>query len=40
MRGEGGLREASLKVKGKEFSLAVVSGLGNARQAHRTDQIG
>ena len=32
VRGEGGLREAALKVGGKEFSLAVVSGLGNARK--------
>ena len=31
VRGEGGIREASLKVEGREFSLAVVSGLGNAR---------
>ena len=32
VRGEDGIREASLKVGGKEFSLAVVSGLGNARK--------
>jgi NADH-quinone oxidoreductase subunit G len=32
VRGEDGTREASLKVNGKEFSLAVVSGLGNARR--------
>lgn len=32
VRGEDGIREASLKVNGKEFSLAVVSGLGNARR--------
>jgi len=32
VRGEEGVREASLKVNGKEFTLAVVSGLGNARR--------
>jgi NADH-quinone oxidoreductase subunit G len=32
VRGEDGIREASLKVKDKEFTLAVVSGLGNARK--------
>jgi len=32
VRGEDGVREASLKVNGAEFSLAVVSGLGNARR--------
>ncbi len=32
VRGEDGIREASLKVDGTEFSLAVVSGLGNARR--------
>ena len=32
VRGEGALREARLKVGDKEFSLAVVSGLGNARK--------
>ncbi len=31
VRGEDGIREARLTVGGKEFSLAVVSGLGNAR---------
>ncbi|MBA4418372.1 MAG: ferredoxin [Syntrophus sp. (in: bacteria)] len=31
VRGESGIRETLLNVKGKEFSLAVVSGLGNAR---------
>ena len=30
--GEDGIREASLTVNGREFSLAVVSGLGNARK--------
>ena len=30
--GEAGIREATLKVTGKEFTLAVVSGLGNARK--------
>jgi NADH-quinone oxidoreductase subunit G len=32
VRGEEGVREASLKVNGSEFTLAVVSGLGNARR--------
>ena len=32
VRGEEGVREASLKVNGREFTLAVVSGLGNARR--------
>lgn len=32
VRGEEGIREASLTVNGREFSLAVVSGLGNARK--------
>jgi NADH-quinone oxidoreductase subunit G len=32
VRGDAGIREATLKVGGKEFSLAVVSGLGNARK--------
>jgi NADH-quinone oxidoreductase subunit G len=32
VRGEDGVRVASLKVDGKEFTLAVVSGLGNARR--------
>ncbi|HEY3276055.1 MAG TPA: [FeFe] hydrogenase, group A [Syntrophorhabdaceae bacterium] len=32
VRGEAGIREAALKVNGKEFSLAVVSGLKNARK--------
>lgn len=32
VRGEDGIREARLAVNGKEFSLAVVSGLGNARK--------
>lgn len=32
VRGEEGVREASLKVKDKEFTLAVVSGLGNAKR--------
>lgn len=32
VRGEDGVRVASLKVKDKEFTLAVVSGLGNARK--------
>ena len=32
VRGEDGLREAALKVGDKEFPLAVVSGLGNARK--------
>ncbi len=31
VRGEEGIREAKLSVAGKEFALAVVSGLGNAR---------
>ncbi|OPY68082.1 MAG: NADP-reducing hydrogenase subunit HndC [Syntrophorhabdaceae bacterium PtaU1.Bin034] len=31
VRGESGIRETKLSVKGKEFSLAVVNGLGNAR---------
>ncbi|HOW54606.1 MAG TPA: NADH-dependent [FeFe] hydrogenase, group A6 [Syntrophorhabdaceae bacterium] len=33
VRGEEGIREAKLSVAGKEFTLAVVSGLGNARKA-------
>ena len=32
VRGEEGVREAKLSVAGKEFSLAVVSGLGNAKR--------
>jgi NADH-quinone oxidoreductase subunit G len=32
VRGESAVREASLKVGGNEFSLAVVSGLANARK--------
>lgn len=32
VRGEDGVREANLKVNGAEFTLAVVSGLGNARR--------
>ena len=32
VRGEDGIRETSLRVRGKEISLAVVSGLGNARR--------
>jgi NADH-quinone oxidoreductase subunit G len=32
VRGEAAIREASLKVKDKEFSFAMVSGLGNARR--------
>lgn len=32
VRGEEGVREASLKVNGSEFTLAIVSGLGNARR--------
>jgi NADH-quinone oxidoreductase subunit G len=32
VRGEDGIREATLQVKDKEFFLAVVSGLGNARK--------
>jgi len=32
VRGEEGIRETSLKVRGRELSLAVVSGLGNARR--------
>ena len=32
VRGEKGIREAFLKIKGREFSLAMVSGLGNARK--------
>lgn len=32
VRGENGIREAKLSVAGNEFTLAVVSGLGNARR--------
>ena len=32
VRGEEGIREAKLSIADKEFSLAVVSGLGNARK--------
>jgi len=32
VRGEEGIREAKLSIAGKEFSFAVVSGLGNARR--------
>lgn len=32
VRGENGIREASLTLNGKKFSLAIVSGLGNARK--------
>ncbi len=32
VRGEEGIREATLSVAGQEFTLAVVSGLGNARK--------
>jgi NADH-quinone oxidoreductase subunit G len=32
VRGEDGIREATLSVKDKKFNLAVVSGLGNARK--------
>ncbi len=32
VRGEDGIREASLKIKDREYSLAVVSGLKNARK--------
>ena len=32
VRGENGIREAKLSVAGKEFTLAIVSGLGNARE--------
>lgn len=32
VRGDEGIREAKLSVAGKEFTLAVVSGLGNARK--------
>ncbi|MCK7512818.1 MAG: iron hydrogenase small subunit [Desulfobacterales bacterium] len=32
VRGEEGVREASLEVNDREFTLAVVSGLGNARR--------
>lgn len=32
VRGENGIREATLRVKDQEFVLAVVSGLGNARK--------
>lgn len=32
VRGEDGIREAKLSVAGKEFTLGVVSGLGNARR--------
>lgn len=32
VRGDDGVREARLQVNGAEFSLAVVSGLGNARK--------
>ena len=40
VRGEEGLREASLKVKGREFSLVVASGLGNARKLIERMQSG
>jgi len=32
VRGENGIREAKLSVAGKDFTLAIVSGLGNARE--------
>ena len=32
VRGENGIREAKLSVAGKEFTLAIVRGLGNARE--------
>jgi NADH-quinone oxidoreductase subunit G len=32
VRGDNGVREAKLSVAGKDFTLAIVSGLGNARE--------
>ncbi len=40
VRGEKGIREAKLSVGGKEFMLAVVSGLGNARRVLEDIQSG
>ncbi|MBP1747719.1 MAG: hydA [Deltaproteobacteria bacterium] len=40
VRGEKGIREAKLSVAGKEFTLAVVSGLGNARTVLENIQSG
>ena len=40
VRGESGIREATLKVKEQEFSLAVVSGLKNARRLLENIQSG
>jgi NADH-quinone oxidoreductase subunit G len=40
VRGEEGIREAKLSVAGNEFTLAIVSGLGNARQVIENIQSG
>ena len=40
VRGDNGIREAKLNVAGKEFTLAIVSGLGNARKVLEDIQTG
>lgn len=40
VRGEEGIREAKLSVAGNEFTLAIVSGLGNARKVLENIQSG
>lgn len=40
VRGDNGIREAKLNVAGKELTLAIVSGLGNARKVLEDIQTG
>jgi NADH-quinone oxidoreductase subunit G len=40
VRGENGVREASLSIRGTTFSLAIVNGLGNARKLLERVKLG